>query len=87
MLEVIQRFDENLSQKCNKSALLSIQHEFNQLYITKDELHDIEAEINGIDGRFERFEVSHKENSKLMKETLNEYIDTTMDCLLTYRLN
>ena len=35
----------------------------------------------------ERFEVSHSANMKILKENLDDYVDNSMNCQLTYKLH
>jgi hypothetical protein len=50
-------------------------------------LHEVYANINSVECRMERFETSHADNSKLMKEELNEHVEITMETLLSFKMN
>ena len=48
MTECIRKFDCDLSLKCNKSALIAIQYEFDKEYINKSKILEVEKRIKGI---------------------------------------
>ena len=78
--ECITKFDHDLSLKCNKSALLSIQHELGKTFLQKEtDLPEILERIDDVNKWYQKIENKRDQEIESYKERMDEKISDAMD--------